>query len=101
MFLAVAIASVLAPQALVLPALSPTAQVRSSSPHMGFFDDLKKGFENDPRLEEERQATNAAGKSKKAPAYVKKQQPQNSGQQKGAAPQGDRTWDEIFSGWKW
>jgi|EP00900_Chrysochromulina_parva_P023263 hypothetical protein len=82
--------------------------MREASAHvrMGLFEDLKKGFENDPRLVNDRVVP---GKAKNVPSYVKqkeavrqkdqpKQQPKSKKQ---AEPQGDRTMAEIFKDWKW
>ena len=78
----------------------------ASAMRMGLFDDLKKGFENDPRLVNDRVVP---GKAKNVPSYVKqkeavrqkdqpKQQPKSKKQ---VEPQGDRTMAEIFKDWKW
>ena len=78
----------------------------TASPSMGFFDDLKKGFENDQRLEKDRDVN--AGKNKKAPGYVKKKvqareryESESTKAQKADQSQGDRKIEDLFSGWKW
>ena len=80
------------------------------APRMGFFDDLKKGFENEPKLAKARDVN--AGKSKSTPGYVKKKQQERSKESKQvpgrAEKQGDlgvqtgnERLDELLSGWTW
>ena len=81
-----------------------TSRSAHGSPHMGFFEDFKKGFENDQRLEKDRNIN--AGKSKNPPGYAKKKVQDRAryeaqGSSKSDQGQGDRTFDELFSGWKW
>ena len=82
------------------------------APTMGLFDGLKGAFDNDPRLEKDRQVN--AGVNKNAPGYVKQKQTerekqgtwqqQNKANQKSArdeAGQGDRKIEDLFKDWKW
>ena len=74
---------------------------RTASPQLGFFDDLKKGFENDPKLE------NKGLPSKETPAYVKKKIEERKryedqfGSKKAKEEQGGSRMDELFKGWRW
>eukprot|EP00322_Chrysochromulina_rotalis_P031768 CAMPEP_0115868140 /NCGR_PEP_ID=MMETSP0287-20121206/21135_1 /TAXON_ID=412157 /ORGANISM="Chrysochromulina rotalis, Strain UIO044" /LENGTH=97 /DNA_ID=CAMNT_0003322777 /DNA_START=54 /DNA_END=347 /DNA_ORIENTATION=+ len=95
--------------AFVAPPLCPSCgtyvQPRiPAEPHMmGFFDGLKGAFDNDPRLEKDRNVN--AGKSKQVPEYVKRKQAERKSgtpqQQNDEGKTGDRTIEELFSGWKW
>lgn len=79
---------------------------------MGFFDDLKEGFSNDPRLDNAKIKRDVnAGVNKNAPSYVKKKEQERQQREKnrataqkgnkGSEPQGDRTLKDLFSGWTW
>jgi len=104
-------AFVVSPLATSSPVLVPchSLHARPITPMMGFFDDLKKGFENDERLIKSKPDPNA-GLSKNAPGYVKKKVQQRntyeknapgSGKKEDTPATGNRTMKEIFSGWKW
>ena len=86
------------------------ARVQSHAvrPSMGFLDGFKSAFENDKRLQSERDA-NAAGKTKNVPAYVKQKEKERQAyekemQQKTGKAQSSETgsrMDEFLSKWKW
>ena len=93
--------------------MAPPQSRTSVSVRMGFFDDLKKGFENEPKLTGKRADVNAAGVNKNVPDYVKKKTAERAAEdaraeaalKKKAAsksePKGDRTLEDLFSGWTW
>ena len=69
--------------------IGPTVQ-----PQMGFFDELKKGFENDDRLQNIADKT-ASGKTQNAAAYVKqKAQAKATYEAKASARAGQKQADE-------
>ena len=71
--------------------------------NMGFFDELKGAFDNDPRLQGDRDV-NREGVNKKGPAYVKektKQRQQYEAQYKKDGEQGDRKISDLFKDFTW
>lgn len=77
--------------------VGPTVQ-----PRMGFFDDLKKGFENDEKLEKVADKT-ATGKTKDVAAYVKKKDAARQaklGQRQADEPVDDKM-AEFLGKFKW
>jgi len=73
---------------------------RTTTLQMGFFDDLKKGFENEPELAKSRQA------KKDTPAYIKKKLEERKRYEervgaKKAKDEGGSPMDELLKGWKW
>lgn len=90
----------------VVPQTTVMSTTQTAVISMGFFDDLKKGFENDERLMAKDKADVNAGKNKNAPAYVKKKEQERKRMeaQRGESAKGDTSGsrlDELFSGWKW
>ena len=81
-----------------------------SSTQMGFMDNFKAAFENEPKLQKGKRADVNAGINKNAPAYVREKMaarkaaegdnPWNK-KQKADEGKGDRTLKELFSGWTW
>ena len=89
----VVVAALLVPQS---PAMSNGAVLltRTTVPKMGFFDDLKKGFENDDRLQNIPDKT-ASGKTRNTAAYVKqKTQAKAAYEAKASARSGKKQADE-------
>jgi hypothetical protein len=87
------------------PAPTPQLSRACVSPTMGFFDDLKKGFENDERLVAKGKADKtASGKSGNVNGYVQKKvqaRQQYEDRVKKDTKKGDEGFDGIFSGWTW
>lgn len=92
-----------APQPLRAPTVQrgvgPTVR-----PQMGFFDDLKKGFENDEKLENKVDKT-ASGKTKDAADYVKKKDAARQAKPRAGQKQADEPVDdkmgEFLGKFKW
>ena len=92
-----------APQPLRAPTVQrgvgPTVQ-----PRMGFFDDLKKGFENDEKLEKIQDKT-ASGKTKDVADYVKKKEAARQAKPRAGQRQADEPADdklaEFLGKFKW
>lgn len=95
--------SFVAPQPLRAPTvqrgIGPTVR-----PQMGFFDDLKKGFENDEKLENKVDKT-ASGKTKDAADYVKKKDAARQAKPRAGQKQADEPVDdkmgEFLGKFKW
>mmetsp|Transcript_14522 Transcript_14522/g.29398 ORF Transcript_14522/g.29398 Transcript_14522/m.29398 type:complete len:111 (-) Transcript_14522:368-700(-) len=96
------------------PLLSPTVQRGNTAlpqsrvwqaPRMGFFDDLKKGFENDAKLDKKGVDT-TPGKTKNVAGYIKqkenrrKQKEAQQSNQKTGEPGEDRM-AELLGKFKW
>ena len=88
--------------------LAVPMQSRVFVPRMGFLDQFKEAFENEPELEKARKQGNkktasyVQEKIRKREAYDKRvaaQKQDNS--KKGEIETGNSRLDEILSGWKW
>ena len=76
---------------------------QSSTLRMGFFDDIKKGFENDEKLEKKGGVDATPGKTKNVASYVKKKvnvRQTKQVQQKPDDPGEDRM-AELLGKFKW
>ena len=109
--LAPAVAAFVAPPLLALSSpiqLAPLTQSRGGTPpRMGFLDDIKQAFENDPKLEQARKKENKKVSAKTQAKMKDREQYERriAAQKRQAAPgeikTGNNRMDEILSGWTW
>ena len=94
------------PQAPWMPIARPCVAGGRVSSHakMGFFDDLKGAFDNDPRLANKKESKGQASAKKQKMMQQRKEYDksvQNSKTSKGEIQTGNDRLDEILSGWTW
>lgn len=90
------------------PRVAPTVQrnaalPQSSTLRMGFFDDIKKGFENDEKLEKKGGVDATPGKTKNVAGYVKKKENMRQTKQVQQKPDdpGEDRMAELLGKFKW
>ena len=84
-----------APQPLHAPAVHRGVGL-TAQPRMGFFDDLKKGFENDEKLENKADKT-ASGKTKDVADYVRKKDAARQAKPRAGQKQADEPVDDKMA----
>ena len=109
--LAPAVAAFVAPPLLAPSSpiqLAPLTQSRGGTPpRMGFLDDIKQAFENDPKLEQARKKENKKVSAKTKAKMKDREQYERriAAQKRQAAPgeikTGNNRMDEILSSWTW